>query len=71
MTVIKYPVVRIIELTVDTDKFSFEQWCKFILDNVSPAAIVKITENDLFPLAKLKEKAIAGYQLRQEFLINE
>lgn len=52
---------------VDTDNFTPEEWKQFILKYVPMQMIIKAKTNDLFYLEYLKEKAIQGYNLCQEF----
>ena len=57
------------ERVLDTDTFTPEQWREFIKANVPASVIKRAIETDLMPLEYLKAKAIAGFQLRQEFNI--
>lgn len=55
------------ETEFDTDDFTPAQWRQFIMDNVSSQEIARTIKNDLFPLDRLKARAIQIHQLRQEF----
>ena len=68
---VRYLIREVItqERELDTDAFTPEQWRKFIKANVPAHVIKRAIETDLMPLDYLKAKAIAGFQLRQEFNI--
>ena len=60
-------VTKLVEAEFDTDDFTPAQWRQFIMDNVSSHEIARTIKNDLFPLDRLKARAIQIHQLRQEF----
>ena len=60
-------VTKQMETEFDTDDFTPAQWRQFIMDNVSSHEIARTIKNDLFPLDRLKARAIQIHQLRQEF----
>lgn len=61
----KVPYVQTVE--IDTAEWTRDQWIKFITDHISPSVIEHIIKTDMFPLERLKEKAIAAHELCQEF----
>ena len=71
MTKVYYTSRKVVteQAVLDTDLFSPEQWREFIKANVPWHVIKRAIETDLMPLDYLKAKAIAGFQLRQEFNI--
>ena len=60
-------ITKQVETVFDTDEFTPEQWRQFIIDSVSPQEIARTIKNDLFPLDRLKARAIQIHQFRQEF----
>lgn len=66
MTKLTEKIASTIEVTFDTDQFSREDWKAFIKANVRHAEIERVARTDLFPLAKLKERAIAGFKAKRK-----
>lgn len=60
-------VFKQVEAEFDTDDFTPAQWRQFIIENVSSQEIARTIKNDLFPLDRLKARAIQIHQLKQEF----
>lgn len=52
-----------VEVVVDTEKFSHEDWKRFVLANVPAREIRRVAQSEeLFPFSKLKEIAIRRAQ---------
>ena len=66
MTKLTSIVARNLEVSFDTDDFTREEWKAFIQENVRPQEIERVAKTELFPLAKLKERAIEMYKAKQE-----